>query len=109
MTTTAVLIVLPLLVLAVARFTRLITIDRLTEPLRMKLVGWWGQKSMWTYLFFCPWCMSVWVAALVGAVMWWATPVGEMLAGWGVSWWWGLPLFVLVASWGTGVLRGLED
>lgn len=56
---------------AVARLTRLITDDALTEGLRGRWRAWWIRRygpdhprTRKAALFVsCPWCMSVWVAA----------------------------------------------
>lgn len=46
--------------LAVARLTRLVTDDTITEPLRQRVAGRWPQAE--TFLR-CPWCVSIWLAA----------------------------------------------
>lgn len=69
---TVALILLPL---AVARVTRLITADRILEPVRDRLISRWierkGGDSLAAYLITCPWCVSVYVGA-AGAAGWWA-------------------------------------
>lgn len=95
-------------VLAVARLTRIVTIDKVCEPFRKWLIRRLGARSMVVYLHHCPWCYSIWVGAVVGVLLWWVTPVGEVLQQEGLAWWWAVPMYVLVASWFTGVLRGVE-
>jgi hypothetical protein len=51
-------------VLAVARLTRLITEDEITEPMRDFIQGRW-QGSKLAYLVTCPFCVSVWMGLLV--------------------------------------------
>jgi len=44
--------------LATYRVTRLVTADKITEPLRV-----FAQRRQWTgYLAQCDWCLSIWVA-----------------------------------------------
>lgn len=108
MTTPFLIATLVVGVLAVARITRVVTIDKIGEPFRMWLIRRLGRDSMVVYLHHCPWCYSIWVGAAVGALLWWATPVGDVLAGEGLAWWWAVPMYLLAASWFTGVLRGVE-
>lgn len=51
--------------LAVARLSRLVTEDSLLIGLRRRVVKRWGAESKATYLVHCPWCMSIWISALV--------------------------------------------
>jgi hypothetical protein len=59
-----------LVALATYRLTRLVTADRIAEPVRNWVVernpGWAG------YLVTCDWCLSIWVAPwpAVAAVLW---------------------------------------
>jgi hypothetical protein len=77
--------------LAVYRLTRLVTTDRISEPLRDRLVGhpvlgFVGEGIE------CDWCVSVWMGAVVAAGRRWAPEL------WGVARW-GLTLSVV-----TGLL-----
>lgn len=45
--------------LAVARLTRLVTEDTITEPLRERL----SDRERLHYLITCPWCSSPYIAA----------------------------------------------
>ena len=108
MTTPFLAVTLIISLIVVARVTRLITIDQITQPLRGALIDRFGEKSQITYLFHCPWCMSIWIAGMLAPVLWWATPVGDTLTGEGINPWMFVPAFVLVASWWTGVTRRLE-
>ncbi|WP_280476037.1 hypothetical protein [Nocardia farcinica] len=80
--------------LTVARLTRLITTDKLTAPMRDATIKRFGADSPVTFLVFCPWCMSVWVAAALAVP---AAPVA------GLPWWWA-PGLALAASQVTGLL-----
>lgn len=77
--------------LAVARITRLLVSDELLVGYRRWVVNRFGTESKITYLVHCPWCTSIWVAALVmpEAVIWpnkWilaalSIPAASMIAG----------------------------
>lgn len=90
-----------LTVLAIARVTRLVTSDYLTERPRHYLVrkllrG--KQETMSAYLLLCPWCMSVYVGA-AGAGAWYV---------WGATMWYQAVVLALAASHVTGVLASRE-
>lgn len=51
--------------LAVVRITRLLVDDQLTNFYRLWVDNHWGSNSWQSYLVHCPWCTSVWVAALI--------------------------------------------
>lgn len=53
--------------LATARITRLITSDRLTLPLRRRLLAHVRAGGSLEYLLSCSWCTSIWVGLLVAA------------------------------------------
>lgn len=56
--------------LVVHRIIRLIIDDKITEPLRNWIYDKFGQPhNTWTYLFTCPWCISIWAAGLSITVM----------------------------------------
>jgi hypothetical protein len=84
--------------LAVHRLTHLVIDDKITEPLRDKIYDRFGQPmDTWTYLFTCPWCVSIWVGGLAVA--------GLLLVP--IIW---LPLALLLSfSSFTGLLYKLED
>jgi hypothetical protein len=54
---------------AVARLTRLITADKITEPIRNRLYARWGEESKRAYLIGCDFCCSVYIAPPVAAVV----------------------------------------
>jgi hypothetical protein len=122
--------------LAVARVTRLVTADKLTEGPRERLIvflwrrsmmptaraaiaagtctnGVWGCADAWArraraddaeppllvYLLTCPWCVSVYVAALVAPVVYW----------WGDKPWFLVPAMALAMSHVTGLLAKMGD
>lgn len=59
------LINLSLDILAIVRLTKLILHDYITEDIRNYVFKHFPPaKSKLGYLFTCPWCMSIWVAAL---------------------------------------------
>lgn len=62
-------LVVALTVLATARVTRLVTSDKLTAPLRKRLIDRLGDESWVTYLAHCDWCTSMWVSAPAAVVV----------------------------------------
>lgn len=79
--------------LALARLTRLLTVDRITDFLRE--LAWdpaKGEDGMLWYLSRCAWCMSLWLGLLsapgllylIGLSMWW-TPVFALMGSWVVG------------------------
>lgn len=92
------LVLLVVNVLAVHRLTHLVIDDKITEPLRDRIFDRFGQPmDTWTYLFTCPWCVSIWLAALaVAGILWFP-----------LIW---LPLALLLAlSSATGLIYKIED
>ncbi len=53
--------------LACARATRLIRADKITDRLRLAWVRRFGEGSLTTYLIFCAWCLSVYLAPIFAA------------------------------------------
>ena len=75
-------------VLAVSRLTRLVTTDRVSEPLRDRVAAR-PELGMVSDGLECDWCVSVWWAFGVGVVRrfrWWRLVrrglVVALLAGW---------------------------
>lgn len=89
---------LALTLLAVARVTRLVTDDRITEAPRNAVVRRLDPDGLMAYLIFCPWCVSVYTGAAGGAA-WWA---------WGDTRIFTAAVLALAASHVAGVLAGLE-
>lgn len=58
--------------LAVARITRFLVEDFLTNGYRRWVVNKWGDESLMSYLVHCPWCTSMWVGIPIMpvAVIW---------------------------------------
>ncbi len=56
--------------LAVHRLTVLVIEDKITEPLRNKIFDRWNPADTWTYLFTCPWCVSIWIAGIAVLGLW---------------------------------------
>lgn len=59
--------------LAVARLTRLLVEDKITLRYRQWVIRRWGEESMAAYLVHCPWCTSVYIAAVVMPATVWIT------------------------------------
>lgn len=91
-------------VLVVARATRLVCADKVTERWRAAAVLRLPEDSLLAYLLFCRWCMSVWLA-LPGAAGWWAL---SEVPRWSGHWWVDVPTVGLALSHATGLLMGAE-
>lgn len=79
--------------LAVARLTRLVTTDRITERPRNWVLQRLKAESLTAYLIVCDWCASFYVGLGVAAV-------GGLAGLW--TWAWTVPLglaFSYVAGW----------
>jgi hypothetical protein len=86
-----------LMILAVWRVARLVTVDFITEPIR----AWAARRGEKVgYLFECPWCLSIWLAPLVAA--------GVFAAEASKPWLW-IVLLTLVGSGAAGLLTSVED
>src|SRR6185369_14912832 len=72
------------LTLAVARVTRLVTIDRITVGIRRWAVHRFGESSNIAYLLNCPFCVGFWVSLL--AVVYWIVAVHPNPWLWGPAW-----------------------
>lgn len=94
-------LVTALWVLAVARMTRLLTVDRLTEFLRLWAVriSKQNEHGMAVYFSTCPWCVSMWVGLVSAPLLLWL--LGQTM--------WLSPLFALAASWFAGVSANLLE
>lgn len=60
--------VLVVLAVAVARMTVLMTTDKITQPLRDKVLAKFGPDHMLTFGVNCPWCWSIWLAFPMTAI-----------------------------------------
>lgn len=88
------LVIFTLWVVALARLTRLLTADEITDFIRAWVYRRYGEESTQAYFARCPWCVSMWVAgASAGYPLW--------LTEWN---WWLYPLLVLAGSYVVGIL-----
>ncbi|MEU1494303.1 hypothetical protein ABZ456_29125 [Streptomyces sp. NPDC005776] len=94
-------IILILAALATARITRLITADRITERPRLATVNAALARDwdLAAYLITCPWCVSIYTGAGMGAA-WWA---------WGDQRWFVAVVAALAFSHTAGFLASRED
>lgn len=100
----AMLIELAVVAFFVARVTRLITTDEITNGLRQTAARSLPQGSPVTYLLFCRWCMSVWVATPTAAL--WCSL--SALPAWSGHWFIDVPTTALALSYATGLLVRAE-
>ena len=91
-------VTLILYVAAVARLTRLVNKDEITDPLRITVIRRYGEDSRPAYFLGCPWCVSIWVAG--------ATAPFALAQTAQTLWLW--PVLALAASWATGTLAALD-
>lgn len=100
--------------LAVARVTRFITVDKLSENVRGRLVdaAWrrwrpavpsngrqWADEPKPAYLLTCPWCASIYVAAVAAPLAWFL----------GDTPWLFIPALACAFSQVTGLLAKIGD
>ena len=71
-----------LTVATVASATRLLHMDVVSAPLRVKIRNWSGEHGFFTDMLECPRCCAVWVSPPVTAAL-----GGGLLAACGVSAW----------------------
>lgn len=87
-------VIIVVLALAVARMVVLLVNDKITEPVRASILGWFGPDSMITYGWNCPWCQGVWWSAIFTGLTYYLHPVPltpgnvwlGILTGLGVAW-----------------------
>lgn len=84
--------------LAVARVTRLVNQDKITEAPRNAILRRLPDDSLLAYLLLCPWCVSVYVAPPAAVLAWL----------WGDSPWVWVPAAALAMSYVTGWLASHE-
>jgi len=82
--------------LAVFRLAWLITHDFIAAPLRARVQA---RSEWWDVFITCPWCVSVWVGAVVAPVVIWWGDNRVVLAG----------LLALAASAVTGIIAELVN
>ncbi|MBC9002960.1 hypothetical protein [Micromonospora aurantiaca (nom. illeg.)] len=98
------LIEVVVVLLFVARVTRLIVGDEITRRPREAIVRRLPDGSPFAYLLFCRWCLSVWIAAAAAAGWWHLSDI----ARWSGHWWVDVPTVALALSYGTGLLVRAE-
>lgn len=86
-----------IVMLAVARATRLFTTDRITVGLRVRVVAKFGEDSMAAYWLGCRWCLSIWVGA----------PMVALYTVWPNRWTMGVFVWLAI-SYMVGLLSQLE-
>lgn len=64
------LVLLVVMSFSVARISRLMTEDRITESIRAWSVARWGEEGMITYLLHCGWCCGIWASMALCTVAW---------------------------------------
>lgn len=94
--------IIALVALATARITTLLTHDEIAAPLRSWIAkrfdtGDENRTHPLAYMAFCPWCVSVWVAVVLAALVYFA--YGNELVYIG--------LLALAASQVTGMIAGI--
>lgn len=104
-------IILLVYALAVARLTRLITSDKITEGLRGRVIRWADHRAginpddpfaptpMLSYFVTCPWCVSIYIAGIAAPLAYW---LGE-------SPWLLVPALALAFSGFTGYLASIGE
>jgi len=100
------LITFVVLLFATIRITRLIVTDKLSDPFRQFLVDKLGTSSWVTYLFFCPWCVSFWVALATSTILWNTTTTPDWVA---LPAWVAIPALALGMSYVVGWILTRED
>lgn len=63
------LLTLLLLILAVARLTRLVVSDKISIPFKQWVMKRSGDFGWWTFAVHCPWCVGMWFS-LGAAPLW---------------------------------------
>lgn len=94
------------LLFAAVRVTRLIVVDKLSEPLRQFLLKKLGAENWVTYLFFCPWCIGFWVSL---AAAWLTYEHGGLKVYMPFPEWLSVPLVALAMSYVVGWVLSRED
>lgn len=89
------IVVFVLVTLAVGRVTRVVTKDKIAEPVRNFILERDGKDGWFTYLIFCPMCVGVWVSAAAVPFVWFMVEAPDVLD---FSSWLGVPVAVLAVS-----------
>lgn len=88
------LLILGLWVVALARATRLLIRDEITDFIRVWVFTRYGAESKAGYFVTCPWCVGLWLSLA-------STPYVIWLTGWS---WWMYPLIAGAGSYVVGIL-----
>ena len=102
----ALLLLLALATISTARLTRLLTLDKITEPIRQWVVRKNGTDGRWSYLIHCPWCSSIWIAPAPALLVWYLTDAPTLL---GITSWVGAPLTWLTTAYLAALIIQKED
>lgn len=87
-------LILGLWVVALARLTRFLIRDGITDFIRVWVFGRYGAHSMAGELAICPWCVGLWLSLA-------STPYVIWLTEWS---WWLYPLIAGAGSYVVGIL-----
>lgn len=98
------LILIILAAFIATRVTRLVTADRVFQPLRDRVITRFGMGHSFTYWIHCPWCVGVWVSLAASVVVVFTAP-----DGWPVSAWWLVPGLTAAYSWLCGLTERFVD
>lgn len=98
------LILIILAAFIATRVTRLVTADRVFQPLRDRIITKFGMGHPLTYWVHCPWCVGVWVSLAASVVVVFTAP-----DGWLVSAWWLVPGLAAAYSWLCGLTERFVD
>lgn len=96
-------LILVVLVLAVARVSRLLTTDDIFLFIRTWVIRRFGEESKLTTLVMCPWCVSVWFGIGMATVTFLIADAPKYVS---MSWY--ILLTGLATSYVTGLLAKLE-
>lgn len=55
-------------IIATYRLTKLVMDDKITEDFRTYIYQTFPRESKISYLITCPWCVSIWAAAVIFAI-----------------------------------------
>jgi hypothetical protein len=99
-------LILTVLVLAVARVSRLITTDDIFLFIRAATIRKFGEDAKMTTLVHCPWCISIWFGIPMAAITFTVSDpdISNMLR---TPWY--FILTGLACSYATGLLAKLEN
>lgn len=82
-------------VFALARFTRLLVADEITDFIRIFVFNRWGHESKVGYFVQCAWCVSMWAGFGTAWIVYAQVPSAP---------WYLYPLIALTGSYWVGLL-----